>query len=420
MTALPAPLLRVLVAAACAAFVALPVVTASPASADPKPAEGSSWPRCGEGTDTDGFYCVESVTRNGVEVYTPDGSVDGDYELPYIDLIGPGDIRFGVEHWQVVGGSLVPAPDSEFGDVDPTARWEWVVNTGTIDPVELYGHIQDPELVLGGNATDGYTFTLSLTPTPIAWNWDANGWVDCSYDGGCGDETTVAGLVYDGFVTGYVTDGVTSGLPAADIPFRRGYVNSYNAQDAYWFYDAATNALVVRMANVHLKAPGVPATGSFETFIPDSMLIREYDVPDPASLTDASFTVRRTGSDSPVPFTVTREPGGIRLSIDGITFSTPQFRIRPKVSLPGAPRWGSVSRSHKRTVKVMFKRPLADGGSPIKAYKVQCARGESAWTMRLPKVAPALFPHMTAKPMTCRVRAINGEGRGPWSTPRIG
>ena len=390
------------------------MITASPAAADPKPGIAQEWPTCGEGSDTDGRYCVESVTRNGEPAVQPDLSVDGSYEAPYIDLIGDGDVRFGINHWVVTDG----VPDA-IGTLEPGVTWEWTVNVGSIEPVEMFGHVRDPQLSFGGNATDGYTFTLSLEPAPIAWSWGVlpGG---CSYDGGCGDNSTVAGLVYDGFITGYVTDDVTSGLSPAEIAHRQGYVYSSNAEDAYTLYDPDTNSMLVRLANVHLSAPGVPATGYFDTFIPDSMLMHEYAVPDPTSLTNASFTVRRTGSDAAVPFTVTREPGGIRLKVDGITFSRPQFKIHPKASPPGAPRWGSVTRPHKKTVKVTFRKPLANGGSPIKAYKVQCARGESAWTVRLTSVTPAAFPNMTPKPMTCKVRAINAQGRGPWSTPRIG
>jgi hypothetical protein len=407
---------RALVVALAASTLALPLllITASPAAADPKPGLGQEWPMCGEGSDTDGFYCVESVTRDGLPVVDPDLSVDGSYEDPYIDLIGPGDIRYGINHWVVSGG----VPDV-IGTLEPGVTWEWTVNVGPLEPVELFGHVRNPRLSFGGNPTDGNTFTLSVEPAPIAWEWGVlpDG---CSYDGGCGDDTTVAGLVYDGFITGYVTDDATSGLSAAEIAHRHGYVYSSNAEDAYTLYDPDTNTMVVRLANVHLSAPGVPATGYFDTFIPDSMLIHEYGVPDPASLTAASFTVRRTGTDAPVPFTLTRELGGVRLKIDDITFSTPRFTIRPKASVPGAPRWGSVTRPQKRTVKVTFRRPVADGGHAIKAYKVQCARGVNAWTVRLTSVKPALFPHMTAKPMTCRVRAINSEGPGPWSTPRTG
>lgn len=415
-----------MVLAVSASLLALPLLAASPAATstaaaaapDPKPGIGQEWPRCGTGADTDGFYCVESVTRNGVEVYDPDLSVEGPFEDPYIDLIGPGDVRFGVYNWVVVGGVLQQG--DPWGDLDPTATWVWTVNTGPIDTLELYAHVRDPDLSFGGNATDGYTFTLTVMPAPIAWAWGVLGTDGCSFSGGCGDNSTVAGLMYRGFITGYVTDDATSGLPPGDLSYRRGFINSGNAEDVNVFYDWETNSMVVQMANVHLAAPGVPATGYFETVIPDSMLIREYGVPDPTSLTSASFMVHQSGSTATVPFTVTRETDGIRLKISGITFSRPEFRIKPKASVPGKPRWGAVTRPDRRTVKVIFRRPVADGGKAITTYRVQCGRGVNVWTTKVHRVTPALFPDMPRKAVTCKMRAVNSVGAGPWSSVKQG
>lgn len=408
---------RALLAALMATILATPLLIASPAAADPKPDLGQAWPFCGTGTDTDGWYCVVSVTRNGVPYSRtqPDYGTPGDYLVPYIDLIGSGDIRFGINHW-VIDAALHA---TIIGDI-PQDTWEWTVNTGTINPVEMYGQLRNPRLSFGGNATTGYTFTLGLEPAPMAWRWDASGMLPCSYDAGCGDDTTVAGLVYTGFVTGYVTDDAGRGYSAIERGWRRGYINSYNAQDAYWFYDFDTNALVVRMANPHLSSPGVPATGYFETFIPDGMLIHEYSVPDPTTLSRGSFAVSRTGSAAAVPFTVTREPGGIRIRLTGITFSTPQYRIRPKASAPGAPRWGSITRPSKTKVKVTFRRPVATGGKPITLYVVQCRRGSHTWRAILGTKQPVTFTRMPRGPVTCRVRARNVVGLGVWSPAHTG
>lgn len=411
-----------MVLAVSASLLALPLLTASPATSgahaaapDPKPGIGQEWPLCGQDGDTDGFYCVESVTRDGVPVLAePDLSVDGSYEDPYIDLIGSGDVRFGIDHWVVTGG--VP---TIIGDIDPDVTWEWMVNTGPIYPIELYGNLRDPAMSLGGDAINGYTFTLSLKPAPMAVSWGVLDPDGCSYHGGCGDDTTVAGLVYDGFITGYITDDA-SWTPASDVAHRRGYINSYNAEYAWWYYDEPTNSMVVEMANVHLAAPGVPATGYFETVIPDAMLIHEYGVPDPTSLTLGSFSVRQSGTTATVPFTVTREPGAIRLEIEGITFSTPRFTIKPKASVPGTPRWGTVTRPRPRTVKVTFRRPVADGGKAITAYRVQCGRGDNTWTTTVHQVKPALFPDVPRKPVSCKVRAVNKLGAGRWSSVRQG
>ena len=216
------------------ALAALPALApVGSAAADPVPPDGLSWPACGTAPDDDGRYCVLSVTRNGVPVPPVDYGTDGVYLDPYIDLIGAGDIRFGVQRLTVAGGGAVLAD----GDVSPADTYRWVVNTGAIQPRELYGHVRDASFAGSGGPTTGWVLTLELKPTPIAWTWppdaDGDGWADCSYDGGCGDDTTVAGLVYDGFVTGYVTDLEGEGLSPAEIADRTGLVRAYNAEDAY-------------------------------------------------------------------------------------------------------------------------------------------------------------------------------------------
>jgi hypothetical protein len=400
-----------------APVLALPVTTASPAAADPKPDEGQSWPMCGVAPDDDGQFCVVSVTRNGVAPESPPIG-DGEWEEPYVDLIGPGDVRFGVYHWVRVGSDL-----TLLGDVDPTAEWVLVVNTGPVRTREVYGHIRDVSLSFGGDAVDGWTFTLTLKPTPIAWLWDESGWLPCSYDGGCGDDATVAGLVYAGFVTGYVTDDAGSGMPPSMISDRTGYINAYNAQDAYSFYDPTRNAMVVRMANPHLALAGPPpveAIGFYETFLPDAMLVNEFGVPDPGSLTGGSFTVRRSGSSVDVPFTLTHEPGGVRIKIDAITFSTPEFKIKPHPSRPGVPRWGSVTRLSAHAVTVRFRAPVADGGAAHTKYTARCRRGDATWLKASGTGSPLTVRGVPRKPVTCQVRAVNRIGPSLWSATRTG
>jgi hypothetical protein len=121
-----------------------------------------------------------------------------------------------------------------------------------------------------------------------------------------------------------------------------------------------------------------------------------------------------------VDFAVTRVAGGVRLKVDDITFSTPRFTIKPKAAVPGAPRWGAVTRPDRRTVKVTFRKPVADGGKAITTYRVQCGRGVNVWTTKVHRVKPALFPDMPRKAVTCKVRAVNSVGAGPWSSARQG
>ncbi len=387
----------------------------TPAHADPKPGLGQAWPKCGAAPDDDGKYCVVSWTKNGTEIPPVDYGTDGVYDDPYVDLIGAGDVRFGLLRTTISSGT----GSVSVGDVPPGDTYVYTVNTGDIRPNELYGHIRDVDLSFGGNATDGYTFTMTFKPTPIAWNWDSSGELPCSFDGGCGDDTTVAGLVYGGFVTGYVTDdaGPSSTYTPAEVADRHGYVNAYNAQDAYWYYDPDTNSLVIRMANPHLQstAPDVVATGYYETRIPDALLVNEMGVPDPGSLTGGSLSVVRSGGTTTVPFTLTHYAGGIDVRINAITFSRPQYKIHPKPTAPGAPRWGSVHRLSHHAVRVSFRRPRADGGKPITSYDARCRRGTGTWHQTSGSSSPLVVRNVTRKPVSCQVRAVNRIGRGTWS-----
>ncbi len=405
--------LLVLVAAGLAS------VATSSATADPVP--GGSWPMCGTAPDDDGQYCIVSVTKDGNPVPGLDCGTPGDYERPFVDLIGPGDVRFGLDKVTVDSGGCAGTD----GDVDPTGLWQYVVNTGSINPRELYGHIRDVTFATsGGPSSGGYVFTLTFKPTPIAWVWpedaDGDGFADCSFDGGCGDDTTRAGLEYGGFVTGYVTDLASSGLGASEIADRTGYVHVYNAQNAYEFYDADTNSIEVRMANPHLHSDGVaPVTnGYYQSFLPDAMLVNQLNVPDPTSLTSGSFRITRVGSAAAPVTTFAREAGGVRITITGISFSTPRYRIHPKATPPGTPRRVKVGQPTAHSAKVTFTRPLANGGSAITKYQARCQKGSGAWHQASAGSSPVVVKSLPKGSVSCQVRAVNKLGAGPWSSRR--
>lgn len=392
-----------------AAAVLAVTLMAVPAASDPPPTAtpySGYWPRCGEAPDDDGLYCIESVTRNGASVPS---STSG--EAPYVDLIGSGTVRYGVT---ASGGS---------GTVDPTATWRFVVNTGSIRPRMVEGVVRDVDFSIGGGPGN-WRFTLQFRPAPIAWMWppdsDGDGYADCSYDGGCGDDSTVAGLVYDGFVTGYVTDLVGSGYSPAERDNRVGMISSSNAQDFYTLYDPDANALLVRMANPHLRSPGVPATGYFDAFLPNDLLVNEMAVPSPSDLSGGSFSVSRTGESGSVPFTLTHEPGGVRIHIEGIGFSRPQYKIRPKPTAPGKPRKVKVVRTGPRSVKVSFKKPVANGGKQIQGYVARCRKGKGPWQTQAGTASPIRFASVPAAKVKCQVRAKNAKGAGKWSAKSRG
>jgi hypothetical protein len=380
---------------------------------DPVPGNNERWPVCGTGSDTDGQYCIVSVTKDGVDVPPVDCGTPGNYDTPYVDLIGAGDVRFGVDNTPVDGGGC----SGETGDIDPGHTWVFTVNTGAIDPNEMYGNVRDTDLSFGGNDATGHTFTLTFEPAPIAWRiLDLS--FSCSYDGGCGDDTTLADTVDNGFVTGYVTDDASSGLGAAEIADRHGLVASYNAQDAYTYYDSDTNTLEVRMANPHLKAPGVPATGYFDTVLPNAYLIDVLGVPDPSTLSGGSLTVVRAGSSTSVPFTVTHESGGVRIHIGGISFSRPRYKIHPKPTAPGVPRWGSVRRTGAHAVRVRFRAPRADGGKAVQGYQARCRHGSRPWHAARSASSPVSVGDLPSGTISCQVRARNTIGWGHWNKAR--
>jgi hypothetical protein len=142
-------------------------------------------------------------------------------------------------------------------------------------------------------------------------------------------------------------------------------------------------------------------------------------VPDPSSLTGGSFTVRRAGSTTSVPFTVTHEPGGVRIKISGITFSTPSYKIHPKPSAPGQPRWGSATRIAPHAVRLGFRAPIANGGKPVTSYVGRCHRGTGAWHVVRGTSSPLVVRDLPRKRVSCQVRAVNVIGPGRWNPLRF-
>jgi hypothetical protein len=387
------------------ALLAGALVTPAAASADPVPGIDQDWPVCGTGGDDDGLYCIQSMTKNGVPIAEPPS---GTWQLPYIDLIGAGDVRFGVENHTVGSGSTT-------SDVPPGDVYVLAVNTGTIRPRELYGRIREVTFTRGGGIPGGYTFTLTFKPTPVAFTSGP-----CDF-GACGTDATIADTVYDGFVTGYVTDLASSGLDAAEIAARAGYVHAYNAQVGVLpFYDFDTNALVIRLANPHLRSAGVVATGSYETFLPNALLTTVMNVPDPTSLTGGSVVVDRTAGGTPttVPFTLTHSAGGVQIVIPSITYSSPRYRIRLKRTAPGKPRLYKASRPTRTSVKLQFLKPLANGGAKVTKYVGRCRRPGGKWFLTSGAKSPLKLTGLPRRPVTCSVRAVNRIGKSPFSATR--
>lgn len=412
------PFSRYLPLTLVAPVLALPLL-AAPAAADPLPDLGMGWPMCSDPADTDDQYCIVEVTRDGVDMPLAAGTTDGDYEVPVVRFVGPGagavgnDVVIDIEHWLRQGSPMPP----DLGDISPTAEWVFELNTGQAHLTELTGTMRGVTQTTAGSDANGWTTRVTLHPVPVAWLSD---WEACTFENGCGDDSTVADLVRDGFVTARLSDGTTEGRPAWAVKARAGLVEVGNAHGTSTEYDVATNTLVVRLVNPHLRSssPDVVAHGWFETFLPDAWLIANYQVPDPTTLVQASFSVRREGSTAPVSYTVTRASDGVWIQISDFGFSAPVFQVKPKPSVPGVPRWGSVTRVGAHAVTVRFRAPVADGGADITKYTARCRRGDLPWHRASAPASPVTVRDLPRKPVTCQVRAVNRIGAGLWSAAR--
>jgi hypothetical protein len=394
----------------------LALTAASPAQADPVPAQGARWPMCHQGTDTDGRYCVVSISRSGAGPVRPAYQTPGTYADPFANLAGPGDVHLGLDT-VVVHDDLTfdPSPGVPSGD-----SWTYTLNTGSIRPAELSAIAQHAAMTIGGTATSGYTVSVTVTPTPIAWLAPPT---PCSYDGGCGDDTTMTDYTLARYADGVVTDDSGRGLTPSEISTRRGFVRATNAQDSYALYVADSNniknTLEIRMANPHYAAQGVLAKGTFETFLPNAYVTRVLRVPDPSALTAATLSVVKYGTTAAPAVAVSHTRLGVLLRISDITFPPrARYLIHPVSTAPGSPRWGSVSRTSRHSVRVAFRTPLADGGTAVTSYRTRCHSATSAWHTAKGSSSPITVGSLPRRGVSCKVQARNPIGWGAWSSTR--
>jgi hypothetical protein len=282
----------------------------------------------------------------------------------------------------------------------------------------VYGRARNVTFTRGGSAAAGWTWTLRMQPVPAAWNLDTT----CE-PGSCGDDSTVASTVYSGFLTGYVTDLETyTEVYPGEREQRTGFVHAYNAQYANQpYYDFDTRSLVIQLANPHLRAPGMVATGSYEAFIPNAMLVGAMAIPDPSTLAGGSFTVFRStaAATTTVPFTLTHETGGIQIRIADITYSSPTYRIRPRYMKPGAPRLRSAVRSSPTSTTMRFRAPIANGGRPVLRYVARCTAPRRLARTASSRTSPIVVGMLAAgATWRCSVRAVNAVGIGSASVVR--
>lgn len=360
--------------------------------------------------------CVVSATRNGVSVTTDYPSTTGTHEWFYVD----NGWRNGITGFNINTITVPPSgPPTASKEIDPTADWVITVNTGPWKPREFNAKTRNTDFTVGGNATSGYWYRIEFNPVPIAWRW-ADGPYGCDMTA-CGTSETVAEFVGDGVADGFTTDLADVDLGPRYVSYRTGFVLASNAQyQGEPYFDAALNSLVVEMANPHLKAPGVPATGFFESYIPYAMLLNQMGVPYPETLTGGQFVVQRFGSTTATPFTLTHDGNGVWIRVHDIGFSRPRYALRARPTAPGRPRWGSVTRATATKVKLSFARPLADGGPAVDAYQGRCHRGTAPWKYVKGTGSPLYIGNLSRRTVDCQLRAHNRIGWGRWSAIKRG
>jgi len=370
--------------------------------------------------DDDGKECVVSATRNGVPITTEYPSTVGSHEWFYVD----NGWRNGIWSFNLNTITIPPSgPSTASKFVDVTADWVITVNTGSYAPRELNSKTQNTVFSRGGNATDGYTFTISFNPVPIAWRFFDDTFT-CDVTS-CGDNTTQADFVSgpgQGDSDGYVSDLADSPYSSRYVYSRSGFVMAGNAQyQAEPFYDADTNSLVVHLANPHLRSadPSDTASGFFEAFLPDSYLTTQLAVPDPSTLTGGSVTVQRLGTTSTTAFTLTHTDSsadiqGVWIRVHNVGFSRPTYKIQPHASVPGKPRLTGVIKVPGPGAKVYFKAPLANGGRTVDLYRVACHKAGGTWHFKNGTKSSITVTSLPYGTVYCQVRAHNAIGWGPY------
>lgn len=367
--------------------------------------------------DPDDKLCVVSATRNGIPIRTnePPTTEGTTAEWFYVDnSYRDGSFGFNLNTKTVGTG---PDPDIDSKSVDAAARWVITVNTGSYYPRELNAKTRNTVFTRGGNPATGYWFRIEFNPVPIAWRFfDAGFTCDMTY---CGNDGTVADFVSgtgQGFADGVVTDLGDSGLSAGYKAARTGFVLASNAQyQGEPTYDAGSNSIVVQMANPHLRAPGVAATGFFEAYLPEAYLTTQLGVPDPDTLTGGTFTVWRDGTTTSVPFTLTDVGPGIWIRVHGIGFSRPTFKLHAG---PSKPRKVSATKVSAHKARVRFTKPAKNLGHKINRYQARCHKLGKPWRKARSTASPITVGNLPRGKVYCQVRAHNKLGWGVWSATK--
>ncbi len=326
-----------------------------------------------------------SATRNGVALAPGAVAVDGS--------LGPGTARFQVAETT----ALSPA------DV-------YVIVVGTEDWTTREARLTGQGVAL---TVAGTTTTITLRPAPASFAADRPA---CSASGDCGDATTRATTDAPGRVAGYLTD-LRGFTPTTEAAVRLGFWEASNAQHhPASLYDAERRAFTVALANPHMRADGLPATGAYEAFLPMVLLAAYLGITDHTAVSASSIVVTRTDGVRTVlapPPVITRVPAGVEVRIGGIGYSAPILRLYGRErALPTKPRSVRVRRPTASKVRLTWLAPTRSGAMPVLSYRVRCGTRSVTVTLRRADLTvPA--------GRTCTVKARTRVGYGPQASVRV-
>jgi hypothetical protein len=331
--------------------------------------------------------CVISVEVDGVPQPYPSGGGDT-YEI-FVDTVDdPLSAYDFVASINLNGGGALPLGQD----------WELAINTGSTVIGETFARGRDVTIVRGGSA-GSLTVTATLSPVRMAG--------DCGPSGGC---PMTATIMRPGELELWIGD-----LGYLDDPADEAAMRGFDlATSASWVsspptLDYATRAIVLDVANPHFEVGGTtPFVGSAEFRLPFAMLLRLYDVDDPASLTPAAFAA--TAGPGPAPTVSVMEIGtSIKVTMENLRFSKRKLRIRGNAS-PGRPRNVNSRRSTATVGTIWFLKALPRG-SKVRGYQAIC-RGGGEIVRGSSLRSPLRVRGLGNARYTCAVQAKSRAGLG--------
>lgn len=338
--------------------------------------------------------CIVSVTQNGtpITISRTTGPV-----VTFGNLSEPGTHPVP---WPFI--SVMLNTNGPVVDLDPADVWSVTLNTGALRPAQLFGRMSNMRVTRGGDATGGYTLTVTGQPVRMAYT-----------DTGCGG-TGVCPTTADTLNTGVFSFELNDARYYTN-PDHRLAVRGFDfAASTDWVssppqLDLATNTIRIDVANAHFEPDGTTVfTGSAALRFPNAMLNQLYDIDDPAALTPSVFAVSSGGAPSVIT-TVAIEPDGVRVRLGGLTFSKRALRVQSR-PVPTRIRKPFAGRRLSSTTGRISFISARSRGSKVRSYRASCFSGGHkvlASALRSPITVRNLRP---GREYGCYVRAISKAG----------